>query len=474
MTKNSAGTLKLPALTALVVGSMIGGGIFSLPQNIAHSAGAGATLIGWSISAAGMLMLAFVFQQLATRKSKLDGGVYAYARAGFGDFFGFNAAWGYWIAAWLGNVSFMVVLFSALSYFVPAFGEGNTPLAIGCASVLLWCFHFLILRGVSGAALINQIATAAKLVPLLLFVVMLLFAFNVDTFAHDFWKHPTAGGVMEQVRGMMLVTVFVFMGIEGASVYSSRALHRADVGRATILGFLITLVMLMAVSVLSLGVMSVPELKQLKNPSTALVLSHVVGNWGAVLINIGLVVSIGGALLAWTLLAAEIPYLAARDGAMPAWLGRENANRSPSASLWLSNACVQLFLLVVLMAKSSYLTVVSLTTSMILVPYWLSAAYAVKLALTGESYAASERLRGKEGVIAILAALYGLWLLYAAGPRYLLLSALLYVLGLPFWIKTRREQGKPLFAAGDALLALLQLAGAAVSLWGLWSGELSL
>jgi arginine:ornithine antiporter/lysine permease len=111
---------------------------------------------------------------------------------------------------------------------------------------------------------------------------------------------------------------------------------------------------------------------------------------------------------------------------------------------------------------------------MILVPYWLSAGYAAKLAITGESYTAGERVRIREGVVAILAALYGLWLLYAAGPHYLLLSALLYVLGLPFWVKTRREQGKTLFAAGDALLALLQLAGAVLSLWGLWSGKISL
>ncbi|WP_459251728.1 amino acid permease, partial [Metapseudomonas phytobenefica] len=113
----SSDKLRLGALVALVVGSMVGGGIFSLPQNVAASASAGATLIGWLITGVGMLMLAFVFQTLANRKPKLDGGVYAYAKAGFGDYMGFSSAWGYWISAWIGNVSYMVLLFSTLGFF---------------------------------------------------------------------------------------------------------------------------------------------------------------------------------------------------------------------------------------------------------------------------------------------------------------------------------------------------------------------
>ena len=101
---DTPGKLRLGALVALVVGSMIGGGIFSLPQNMAASADVGAILIGWAITAVGMLSLAFVFQTLANRKPDLDGGVYAYAKAGFGDYMGFSSAWGYWISAWLGNV----------------------------------------------------------------------------------------------------------------------------------------------------------------------------------------------------------------------------------------------------------------------------------------------------------------------------------------------------------------------------------
>ena len=163
---DSTQKLRLGALIALVVGSMVGGGIFSLPQNIAASAGAGATLIGWLITGVGMLTLAFVFQTLANRKPELDGGVYAYAKAGFGDYMGFSSAWGYWISAWIGNVSYMVLLFSTLGYFFPVFGEGNTLPAVICASVLLWLLHFLVLRGIREAAFINTVTTIAKMLPL--------------------------------------------------------------------------------------------------------------------------------------------------------------------------------------------------------------------------------------------------------------------------------------------------------------------
>jgi amino acid transporter len=116
--------LTLLPLIALIIGSMIGGGVFNLPSDMSKAAAPGAIIIGWLITGIGMLMLAFVYQSLATRKPDLNAGPYAYAKAGFGDFVGFNAAWGYWLSAFLGNVAYSVAIFSALSYFVPAFAGG--------------------------------------------------------------------------------------------------------------------------------------------------------------------------------------------------------------------------------------------------------------------------------------------------------------------------------------------------------------
>lgn len=473
---DSTHKLRLGALVALVVGSMIGGGIFSLPQNMAASADAGAILIGWAITAVGMLTLAFVFQTLANRKPDLDGGVYAYAKAGFGDYMGFSSAWGYWISAWLGNVGYFVLLFSTLGYFFPIFGEGNTPAAIVGASVVLWAVHFLVLRGIREAAFINLVTTIAKVVPLFLFILICLFAFKLDIFTADIWgtKNPELGSVMNQVRNMMLVTVWVFIGIEGASIFSARAEKRSDVGKATILGFVIVLLLLVLVNVLSLGIMTQPELAQLKNPSMAAVLEHVVGHWGAVLISVGLVVSLVGALLSWVLLCAEILFAAAKDHTMPEFLRRENANHVPANALWLTNAMVQLFLIVTLFNNSTYLSLIYLATSMILVPYFWSAAYAVLLPLRGETYEQDASERGKDLAIAGLALVYATWLLYAGGVKYLLLSALLYAPGAILFAKAKHELSQPVFTPVEKLIFAAVVIGALVAAYGLYDGFLTL
>ncbi|AKN29025.1 arginine-ornithine antiporter [Stutzerimonas stutzeri] len=468
--------LKLSALVALVMGSMIGGGIFSLPQNMAASASAGAILIGWAITAVGMLTLAFVFQSLANRKPELDAGVYAYAKAGFGDYMGFSSAWGYWISAWIGNVSYFVLLFSTLGYFVPMFGEGNTLPAVIGASLVLWGVHFLVLRGIREAAFVNLVTTIAKIVPLILFIVITAVAFRLDVFTADFWGrgNPELGSVMQQVRNMMLVTVWVFIGIEGANVFSARAERRSDVGRATVIGFYSVLALLVLVNILSMGIMSQAELAGLKNPSMAGVLEQVVGRWGAVLISVGLVVSLAGALLSWTLLCAEILFAAARDHTMPSFLRKENARHVPVNALWLSNGLIQLFLIITLFNASTYLSLLYLATSMILVPYFWSAAYALLLGVRGEGYANAAGERRKDTLIAAVATLYAVWLVYAGGIQYLLLSALLYAPGALFFAKAKRELGQPVFSGIEKLIFAAVLIGAAIAAYGLYDGFLSL
>ncbi len=472
----AGGGLGLGLLVALVVGSIIGSGIFGLPQNMAAGAGAGAIVIGWLITGVGMLMLARVYQMLALRKPELDNGVYTYARALAGEYVGFNAAWGYWVSAWIGNVGYLVAAFGALGYFFPIFGDGNTAAAIAGASVVLWVVHALVLRGIQGAAVLNAVVTLAKIAPLLLFIVLVALAFQVDTFRLDFWGDAKLGSVLDQVRSTMLVTVWVFIGIEGASVYSARARQRADVGRATVIGFLICLLLLMAVSLLSLGIITQPGLAALKNPSMAGVLEKAVGTWGAVLIYVGLIVSVGGGFLAWMLLAAESLFTPAGGGVMPAWLARQNDKGVPANALWLTNGMVQVFLVVTLFSKASYLALISLSTAMILVPYLFSAVYGLSVARrgTGVPSAGSAKRGRSDAPVAALAVLYCVWLLYAAGVKYLLLSALLYAPGVALYWVARRQRGQHPFTGREwgelALVLLLAL----VAAWLLGTGRLGL
>lgn len=475
----SAGKLGLAALTAIVIGSMIGSGIFALPSQMAGMAAPGPLLVGWIITGIGMLMLAFVFQTLATRKPEVDGGVYGYAREGFGNYIGFTSAFGYWASAWMGNVAYLVLLFATLDYFFPgAFTEGTTPAAIIGASILLWVTHFLILRGVQTAAFVNTVVTIAKVVPILAFIAVAAVGFKMGLFSADLWGENTdidgapLGDTMTQVRNMMLITVWVFIGIEGAAVYSERAKSRSAVGKATVAGFLAVLSLLLLVNFLSYGLMRQAELADLPDPSMAALMAQQVGPWGAGFISVALIISLLGALLAWFLLCAEILRIPAKEAVMPEALGRENANGSPAGALWLTNGCVQVVLILTLFFESTYLGLVLLATSLILLPYLWSAAYQFLLAVRGETYNDGKG-RTRDIVVGGVALIYAIWLVYAGGLEYLLTAALLYALGTALYVWARREKGQPLFTKAELIIFIVLVVAGLIAIWQIATGNIA-
>jgi arginine:ornithine antiporter / lysine permease len=470
--------LGLAALTALVVGSMIGSGIFALPSQMAASAAPGPLLIGWAITGLGMLMLAFVFQTLVTRKPDVDGGVYGYARAGFGNYIGFTSAWGYWVSAWIGNVGYLVLLASTLGYWFPSFEGGNTLRAILVASVVLWVVQALALRGVHSAALVNTLVTIAKVVPILTFIAIAAVGFKAGIFTQDVWGGSTKidgaslGSTLDQVKNMMLVTVWVFIGVEGAAVYSQRAARRSEVGKATVLGFLGVLVLLLAVNLLSYGLMAQARIAGLSDPSMSDLMKDQVGSWGAAFISIGLLVSLLGALIAWVLLSVEILRLPARDHVLPQVLARENAHGAPHVALWLTNICVQAMLLWTLFNSSTYTDLIYLATSLILLPYLWSAAYQVSLALRGETYEHGPG-RTRDLLVGLVALGYAVWLVYAGGWEYVLVAGLFYLVGTAFYVWARKESRQVVFTAVEKVLVGVVMALSVAAVIGFAQGFVS-
>lgn len=470
--ESGQGNFTLTMLIAMVVGSMVGAGVFSLPHRFAASAGVFSTLIAWLIAGVGMFMLALVFQNLANRRPDIDAGVFAYAKEGFGDFPGFLSAYGYWASACVGNVFYWVLIKATLGAVFPVFGDGNTVIAVAISSVMIWCFHFMVLRGVKEAASINKIVTIAKILPLLFFVVVVIFALDPDVFMANFWslESLTFSGIYEQVIATMMVTVFVFIGIEGASVYSRYARDRRDVGRATVLGFLGVLALFASITVLSFGILPRSELAALSDPSVGSVLATVVGGWGAVLVGAGLIVSVLGAYLAWTLMCAEVLFLAAKNKDMPRFLTKENANEVPSSALLLSSAMIQTILVITIFSDDALTLALTLSAALALIPYLLSGAYALKLTLTRETYETDQSARKKDLLVAALATLYGIFLIYAAGATLLLLACIVYSSGIVLYVKARKEQNLTLFNNPEKVLLVLVVAGAIAGMAALLSG----
>lgn len=449
MSKDKIGLL---ALTALVLSSMIGSGIFSLPQNMAAVAGAEALLIGWLITGVGIVFLGLSFWYLSRVRPELDGGIYTFARAGFGELVGFFSAWGYWLCATVGIVGYLVVAFEALGSFTDTperviFGQGNTPAAFVGASAIVWAVYWLVSRGVREAAGVNLVATFVKVFPLVLFIVLALWFFQGEVFVSDWAGMALQSSVGSQVKDTMLITLWVFTGVEGAAVLSAHARKRSDVGLATVLGIVIALALYVAITVLALGVLPRSEIAAMGNPSMAGVLQHMMGDAGKVLISACLIVSVLASYVSWVLYSTEVPYRGAQNGAFPPILKARNANNIPHHSLMFTCVTVQFCLLMVLLTGKSYNTLLLISTSMILVPYLLIGAFLLKVAF-------ADNLNWRVKLTGAMATLYALWILYAAGVEYLLFSVLLYVPGVLLFLYSQyRHYGRlPRFRAFEMVL----------------------
>ena len=470
------GDLSFGKLIAMIIGSTIGAGIFTtIGDMAANGAYSGAVLIGWGIAGIGMLALSLCFFGLHKVRPDLTNGVYSYAKEGFGEYVGFNSAWGYWISALLCNVSYTTLLFGSIGYFFPVFGEGNNLLSVVCASVIIWLLCFLVLRGVKEAAGLNILTTIAKLIPLAVFMVAIIFigAFDLDIFLSNFWGDGSMS-VLEQVKGTTGATVWSFIGVEGAVVLSARAKKSSDVGKASVMGFVGLLSIYVMVAVLSLGVMPANEIAQLENPQLAGILEAAVGPWGATLVNLGVILSLAGALLGWTIIAADCPYSAAQQGVFMKAFAKDNKHGSPAFSLIMTNGIIQAFLIIVYFNASTYQLFYNLSASMIMIPYLFSALYYAKVTFKKEGVLADYTLGAlfKERFIAVLGSIYGVWMLYSGGLSYLLATTILYSLGLIIFVLGRKERNAQIFKGHELMVAIAILGLAALAVFMMATGAL--
>jgi arginine:ornithine antiporter/lysine permease len=479
----SGQALGLLSMTLLVVSAMVGGGAFNLPQNVAQHAQLGAILVGWLISGIGIFMLARSFQALAEARPELKSGIYMYARQGFGKYAGFQIAWGYWLSSAFGNVGFAVLLMATLNYFFPPyFKGGNTLPAILLGSLLCWVMNGLVLRGVKNTATLNVIGTVAKFVPIVVFIGVVGVSAQAGLFGADFWGRlgdnlaagPVLGSVLTQVKSTMLVTLWVFIGIEGAVVMSDNADART-VSRATLLGFLVTVLLYVLISVLPFGVMSQAQLAGIAPPSMAHILGTLVGKWGEYLVNGGVMISVLASWLVWTLLLAQLPWAAARDGTFPQAFARTSKRGAASFSLWVSTAVMQAVMIMVYFSDNAWNTMLSITGVMILPAYIGSTGFLWKLVATGRYRADAQIGKTEALACSVLGTVYGLWLVYAAGLQFMIAGAIFFALGNFVFILARREHapGTPVFTRTELGVAIVVSALGVAAVWMLFTGRLA-
>jgi APA family basic amino acid/polyamine antiporter len=425
--------LGLAACTALVVGNMVGSGFFLAPAALAPYGSM--ALVGWVVMAVGAICLGLVFARLA-HIMPATGGPYAYTRLGFGHFAGFAIAWGYWISIWSSQPAVALALVGYLQFFFP--GLRNLPmLGIAIAVAAIWLVTLINLHGVRTAGAFMSAAVYAKLVP---FAGVAIFGLVwVD------WKtllpiNPTGQPFFTTLSATAPLTMFAFLGLESATVPAGDVdnPHRT-IPLATVLGTLISTALYVFGTLVVMGVVPRDRLVQ----STAPFADAARLMWGegaAAIIALAAIVSSLAALNGWTLLLAQVPMAAARDGALPAVFGQLSRRGVPARGLVLSVSLSTALLLLqasgVKGLTAIYDFIVELATDAEMVPYVFCCLVEAMLFATRHPRSRVLRL-GPYMPAAVVAFTFSMWTIYGAGPGAGMWELLLILLGLPVYVFLR-------------------------------------
>ncbi len=480
MARTNTRVLGFLPLLAVVVGSIVGAGIFNAPADLGRVANPGWIAVAWAITGLGMFSLAKIFQYLAARRPELEGGIYSYAREVAGEFTGFNSAYGYWCSALFTNLAFFFAIAKILGLYLPFLARDKWA-AFVLASALLWGYAALIRAGIRTAGAANLAITLLKLVPLVFVALLSAFLFQPalvgDPFSEILKGTGAAAGSWRQLSASLGVMVFAFMGIEGGITISGKARRARDVGRAGLIGFLVTLVLYVAVSTLTMGAAPARDIVNAPSPLGA-VLGGAMGGFGRHFLNFGFLFSVLGALLAWLLLTAEVPYSAAvRDNAFPRAFARVNIRATPVFSLAVTAAVSQLLLALLFLftrstdiaaggnaplLQSLYSGAISISVICGLVPYVLSA-------LLGARQARRDGIAAPLAYAALSIALFA-WM-FAAMAKYTAAAVVVYASGLGLRLRVHRERRQRM-PKGEAAFYAVMLAAGAVVLYFIIAGRI--
>lgn len=455
----------LIGLIGMVISSCIGSGVFAITGQLAGVASPGAVLIAWLIVGVGFLALAFSLNNLTEKRSDLHG-IFSYADAGWGPLAGFISGWGYWLSAWLGNVAFATMMMSAIGYFYPAFLPGNTIPCIIIASIVMWALTYLVIRGVESAAFLNAIVMVCKVAAIAVTLIFGIFLFNAGIFTADFWGNvydnavaagqygPDAaplGGVGTQIFNCMIIMMWCFVGIEGASVVSSRAARKTDVGKATLIGFICLMLIYVGASVLPYGYMSSTEVAALDYPALVYVFSSMAPGWGGPFISIAIIISILGSWLSFTISPAETTSEMADYKLLPASWGKLNSHNAPSMSLLIVGACTQAFLIVLLFSADAYDFAFSMCTVAIVITWAFAAAYQAKWGVQNKNM-----VQAAIGFVAVAFQVIGVLF---NGWSFLLLTCVGYIPGFFIYVKARKDYGNAITMGEKVCMGVVSALG---------------
>ena len=421
--------------TSLVIGNMIGAGVFLMPAALA--AYGGISIFGWLFSAVGALLLASVFSKLSKLVKNKNGGPYVFTKEGIGDFAGFLVAWGYWISIWVSNAAITIAFVGALSVFFPVL-ETNSVYAVLVGLCTIWFLTWINSRGVRESGKVQVVTTLLKLIPLILVIIGGIFFFNVDNFSPFNPSEETNLGAIAITATM---TLYAFLGVESATVPAGNVENpEKTIPKATMLGTIITTLFYILSTVVIMGMIPSDILSNSPAPF-ADAMNTIAGGLGRNLVAAGAAIAAFGALNGWILIQGQIAMATAKDNLFPRIFKRENKKGVPTMGIIIGSILTSG---VMLMNYSEGLVeqfkfMILLTTLCCLIPYLFSAAAYILILVQRKS---TNFKWFPEVTLAGLAFIYSLWAIYGAGEKAVFWGFLLLLAGIPFYVWMKYKNHK--------------------------------
>ena len=438
--------LSLWLASALVIGNMVGSGVFLLPASLAPYRGW--AIVAWVFTAVGSFLLAYVLSKMAHRQPDV-GGPYAYSRRAFGDFIGFQTAWGYWLAAWMGNVAIATGFVGYLGHFIdPLAGSstGDHVLQAATALAAIWLLTAINLFGVRPGGMVQGATTILKVLPLAAIAFVGIFWISGSNISF----HPASGSNYSAFNSAALLTLWAFIGFESATIPAQHVRNpERNLPRATMIGTITTAVVYVLGAIALIGIMPQSALADSSAPF-ADAATRIWGGWAGDAVAIGAIVSAFGCLNGWILLQGQMPFAAATDRLFPKAFGRLNRYGAPAIGIVVSSVLISAFVIPSYNSStvSRFTDFVLLATTTTLIAYLYGVA-ARLIQLLSDPDARKVQVLRREAFIAVLAVAYSLWLIYGAGYRYATWAFLLTAAGIPLyaWLKYEARTKVPDTAA---------------------------
>lgn len=413
--------------TALVVGNMIGAGIFILPASLSKYGGI--SLLGWVFTASGALILAKIFSNFSKIIVNKSGGPYLYSKQGFGDFIGFLVAWGYWISTWISNAAIAIAIIGGLSFFFPIL-QTNSVVAVSIGLSMIWFFTWINSKGMRTTGKIQLITTVLKLLPLVFVIIFGIFFFSFDNFPEF---NMTGKSNFTSFSLVAALTLYAFLGLESASIPAEN-IHNPEkiVPKATMYGTILSTCIYIFSTIVLFGILPTETLQN--SPAPFAEAGEIIGGkYTGYFIAIGAIISGMGALNGWILILAQIPMAAAKDEMFPRIFKRKNKKGVPVLGLVIGSILSSVVMLMNFSENlvTQFTFIVNLTVLACLVPYlFVSASYAIVI-IQNKNHTNSIV---KTVLLGLFGFLYSLWAIYGSSAEVVFYGLLLLLLGIPFYV----------------------------------------